>query len=191
MLSGLSPQRDHEKGSSRGPFFVFGKRETAFIRPVPAHRPRQINALRKAGRRIPLRPPARLSFGGSLQHWLIAERLTPYLAAALKRVEHLTGGDALPSASSSHRPNGGGTAAGRAGFRDEAIRLRRPYMAAGPAPRMSCRVWLLTCSVQRDDLRMQQVQSFCDEPFMREFNLPAQLAHPEPRRRVVGATDHS
>jgi len=29
-----------------------------------------------------------LSFGGSLQHWLIAERLTPYLAAASRSVSN-------------------------------------------------------------------------------------------------------
>lgn len=86
-----------------------------------------------------------------------------------KRVEHLTGGDApyLPASSSQHRPNGAFPAAGRAGFRDEAIRLRRPYMAAGPA--LECHAGLAVDILgQRDDLRMQQVQSF-DEPFMREF----------------------
>ena len=86
-----------------------------------------------------------------------------------KRVEHLTGGDApyLPASSSQHRPNGAFPAAGRAGFRDEAIRLRRPYMAAGPA--LECHAGLAVDILgQRDDIRMQQVQSF-DEPFMREF----------------------
>ncbi len=189
-----APAGSPEKGRSRPSFFRFREGETGFIRPVPAHRPRQVNALRKAGRDVFPLPAA-----GTFEFRRLAATLADRRAADAvfgggfpKRVEHLTGGDApyLPASSSQHRPNGAFPAAGRAGFRDEAIRLRRPYMAAGPA--LECHAGLAVDILgQRDDLRMQQVQSF-DEPFMREFQ-PAGTAGASrtPAQGRGRATDHS
>ena len=52
------------------------------------------------------------------------------------------------------------------------------------------RVWLLTYSV-RGTISGCNRFNLSTNRSCESFNLPAQLAHPEPRRRVVGATDHS
>ena len=173
-----APAGSPEKGRSRpsffrfreGEIFVFGKE-----RPVLSGRFPRIGRVRStlSGKQVDVFP---LPAAGTFEFRRLAATLADRRAADAvfgggfpKRVEHLTGGDApyLLASSSQHRPNGAFPAAGRAGFRDEAIRLRRPYMAAGPA--LECHAGLAVDILgQRDDLRMQQVQSF-DEPFMREF----------------------
>ena len=138
------------------------------------------------------RPPARLSFGGSLQHWLIAERLTPYLAAASRSVSntspvvmHLTFRLRRRSIALTEH------------FRQPEERdfVMRPYACADhtwPQALHSnvMRVWLLTYSVRGTISGCNRFNLSTNRSCV-SFNLPAQLAHPEPRRRVVGATDHS
>lgn len=167
----MKPQRDHQKKEGNSlPFFVFGRERQGSSggfqsvcrigSPLP-------------GRQVDIFP---LPAAGTREFCRIAatpaDRRAAYIVSGggfPKRIEHLPGGDApyLPAPSPQHRLDGAFPAAGRAGFRDEVIRLRRPYAAAGPA--FECHAGLAVDILgQGDNIRMQQVQPF-DEPFMREF----------------------
>lgn len=197
----LHNQRDHQRKEGRGlPFFVFGKERFSFSGRRDRFYPAGSRASAASGQRSPesrstyshSRPPARLSFGGSLQHWLIAERLTPYLAAASRSVSntspvvmHLTfrlRRRSIALTEHFRQPE----------ERDFAMRLYACADHTWPQALHSnvMRVWLLTYSVRGTISGCNRFNLSTNRSCV-SFNLPAQLAHPEPRRRVVGATDHS
>ena len=197
-----APAGSPEKGRSRpsffrfreGEIFVFGKE-----RPVLSGRFPRIGRVRStlSGKQVDVFP---LPAAGTFEFRRLAATLADRRAADAvfgggfpKRVKHLTGGDApyLPFrlrrrsiALTEH-------------FRQPEERdfAMRPYACADhtwPQALHSnvMRVWLLTYSV-RGTISGCNRFNLSTNRSCESFNLPAQLAHPEPRRRVVGATDHS